>query len=610
MVPPLSPPSATDLRTAIGLLQSGRHAEARRILHGLLQTHPTPGAIQRLLAGSFFQTGDHAQAEQALRAWLLVEPGNVEAQVLLGRILLASGRPMEAERAWRQALRLAPGDVPAASALARMLLMANRAEDACAVLEPLFQADRATPEILMLHGHGLTSLGQAAQAARVFRRWLQIEPGNGEARLRLAAALTDSGHHAEAATEARAGIARTGKTPEATFVLARALLGQGRFEEAETELRQVVRAQPAHDAAQANLAELVWMRSGDVEAACAELDAALRRQPQLHALRVSKAGLLLSARRDADALAVVDAGLRVADRDPGLLKAASTIALEFDGARALGYAERLLAVVPDDYGSRVAFGNASLAVGRAHTALEVAESLHQANPADGRAVAMKADALRMLGDSRYRELLDYRGLVHAMTIDVPDGWPDLAAYLADLVGDLTRSHTLRAHPVGNSLREGSQVQLAPQDSGFASIRAFPQAIDGPIRRYMEAIGHGPDPMRSRNTGRYRISGMWSVRLRPHGFHINHYHPAGWISSACYLQLPPAVAQRHGEGWIQFGESAFPTRPVLGPEYFIKPEPGLLALFPSYMWHGTVPFSGAPEDRRMTIAFDVVPAATG
>jgi hypothetical protein len=103
--------------------------------------------------------------------------------------------------------------------------------------------------------------------------------------------------------------------------------------------------------------------------------------------------------------------------------------------------------------------------------------------------------------------------------------------------------------------------------------------------------------------------MWSVRLRPHGFHVNHYHPEGWISSACYLQLPPAVAHKGGEGWLKFGEPAFPTRPVLGPEYFVKPEPGLLALFPSYMWHGTVPFAGEPDETRLTIAFDVVPAPT-
>jgi hypothetical protein len=319
----------------------------------------------------------------------------------------------------------------------------------------------------------------------------------------------------------------------------------------------------------------------------------------LHALRVSKARLLLSARRAHEALA---------DRDPELLRTASTIALEFDGQGALDYAQRLLAVAPNDYGARVAFGNACLAVGRAQAALDAANTLHRANPTDGQAVAMRADALRMLGDPRYRELLDYQGLVQPALLDVPDGWPDLGAYLDDLVADLTRSHTLRAHPVINSLRGGTQVQLVPQASACASIRAFPQAIDGPIRRYMEVIGHGADPMRCRNTGRYRISGMWSVRLRPHGFHVNHYHQDGWISSACYLHLPPALAERPGEGWIQFGESAFPTRPPLEPEYVVKPEPGLLVLFPSYMWHGTVPFSGGPEDSRLTIAFDVVPVA--
>ena len=307
-----------------------------------------------------------------------------------------------------------------------------------------------------------------------------------------------------------------------------------------------------------------------------------------------------------EALAVIDAGLEMSAHDGALLMAASTIALEFDGARALAYAQRLLQMAPDDRAARVEVGNASLATGDAQATLRVAEALYRSYPTDGRALALMADALRMLGDQRYRDLLDYRNFVRADWIDVPDGWSSLSAYLSDLVGDLGRLHTLHAHPIGNSLREGSQVQLDPARSAFASIRAFPQAIDGPIRRYMQALGTGPDPMRRRNTGRYRISGIWSVRLRPHGFHVNHYHPEGWISSACYLDLPPAVAKGGGEGWLKFGEPAFPTSPVLAPEYFIKPEPGLLALFPSYMWHGTVPFAGAADQRRLTIAFDVVP----
>jgi len=361
--------------------------------------------------------------------------------------------------------------------------------------------------------------------------------------------------------------------------------------------------------AQSNLMEVVWMRTGDAHAACASIDEFLRAHPHGAGLRIAKARLLVSARMAPEALAEIDAGLALSGGDVALLRAAATVALEFDGSRALAYANRLLAIAPDDPAGRVALGGALLAVGRAGEALEVAESLQRMNPVDGRILAMRADALRLLGDSRCRELLDYQHFVRAELLDVPDGWINLDGYLADLASDVGRLHTLRAHPVGNSLRQGSQIQLRPQASPYASIRAFTQAIDGPIRRYMHALGTGGDPMRSRNTGRYRLSGLWSVRLRPHGFHINHYHPTGWISSACYLRLPPAVARHSGEGWLKFGEPAFPTQPPLGPEYFVQPAPGLLVLFPAYMWHGTVPFSGSEADRRLTIAFDVVPEAS-
>lgn len=526
--------------------------------------------------------------------------------------LLQAGRHAEAAVALRHAIDNHPANPARAATMAqvashaRSLLTSGRIGEALALLGPIAGSPHANGPVLMLCGHALMALGRQGDAEAVFRRWVEKEPENREAAVRLAAVLADSGNPAEAESIVRATIARHGETPEASFVLGRALLGLARFDEAETSFREVVRARPEHQQAQANLMELVWMRSGDVAAATRAVDRTLRTQPGLAGLRITKARLLLSAQRPREALDVIDEGLALAGQDAALLKAASTIALEIEGQRALGYASRLLQATPNDPSAGVELGNASLATGRAQAALEMAEALHRADPTDGRALAMKADALRMLGDARYRELLDYRGLVRAEPIEVPEGWSDLDTYLGDLTADLGRLHTLRAHPIGNSLREGSQIHLDPRESPFASIRAFPQAIDGPIRRYMQALGPGTDPMRRRNTGHYRLSGIWSVRLRPHGFHVNHYHPQGWISSACYLHLPPAVARNGGEGWLKFGEPAFPTRPALVPEYFVRPEPGLLALFPSYMWHGTVPFSGEAGDTRLTIAFDVVP----
>ena len=67
-------------------------------------------------------------------------------------------------------------------------------------------------------------------------------------------------------------------------------------------------------------------------------------------------------------------------------------------------------------------------------------------------------------------------------------------------------------------------------------------------------------------------------------------------------------EKEKQGWIKFGESGFTQ---LGdknppPRRTVQPQPGRLVLFPSYMWHGTVPFHGPTP--RTTIAFDVVPSA--
>jgi hypothetical protein len=47
-----------------------------------------------------------------------------------------------------------------------------------------------------------------------------------------------------------------------------------------------------------------------------------------------------------------------------------------------------------------------------------------------------------------------------------------------------------------------------------------------------------------------------------------------------------------------------TTPTLDAELSVRPELGLLVLFPSYFWHGTLPFHS--EQPRLTVAFDVVP----
>lgn len=601
--------AAPQLDAAARMMQAGQFVQARPLLEQFLRAHPGVGRAHWLLGGALLNTGDASGAERAVRTAIGLEPGNPSSLALLGEILGVQGRLAEAEASLREALALEPRHVPAATNLARVLLAQHRANDACRLVDDFIGTVGQTPALLMLRAQALLAMADHARAIPAFQQAVAAAPTDVNARLGLAAAFADSGQHVAAEETVRNMMGGGLDSAQSRFVLARALLGQQRFEEAESEFRNAIRLRPDYLEAHVNLAETLWMRTGDVRTVAAEIDASLRTVPALTTLHILKAKMLEASGDPDAALAELDAALAHAGDDPALHIAAAQTAVKCDATRALLHAERAWKLTPEAPLTLGTYGNALLAAGRADQAEALAARWLAANPDDGLALALRATAWRMLGDPRYRVLYDYGRFVKPAMIDTPAGWADLPVYLDDLARGLLKLHALRTHPIGQSLRHGTQADLVPGHAADPAIRAFPQAIDGPIRRYMEELGTGSEhPLTRRNTRRYKLSGMWSVRLRPHGYHFNHYHPEGWLSSACYIQISPTLGVRGGEGWLQFGEPAYPTTPPLPAEYYVRPVPGLLVLFPSWFWHGTVPFSGAPGDSRLTIAFDVVPVA--
>lgn len=483
---------------------------------------------------------------------------------------------------------------------AKALAAAGRLDEALDVLTPVVAQADAPWQVLSVQADLLKRAGRLADSAVLSQRLVAVRPNSVPARHNLASTLGDLGRAVEAEAACRGAMAIGGDAPESWLVLARALQAQSRFDEAEDAYRQALARLPGYGEVLRDLSQLIWMRDADLEAACAPLDAAIATMPDAPHPRQIKARLLEYAGQPERAYRTLIAGPL---NGPGELAAAQAC-LTLDPRRALDHANRAAALAGGEVAAiMVTQAECLLALGEAEASLVPIEALRAREPLNQHVLAFQATAWRMLGDARYGRMYDYDAFVRPYRLETPQGWASLDAYLVDLARALHELHTLKTHPVGQSLRGGSQTSASLAQSDDPAIRAFFQAIDKPIRDYMAAVGRGDDPLRARNTGDYRVQGSWSVRLRPNGFHADHIHSNGWLSSACHIELPPATAGEGREGWLRFG--APPGLPNLTAEHHVQPQPGTLVLFPSYMWHGTQPFGGGAS--RLTLAFDVVPA---
>jgi tetratricopeptide (TPR) repeat protein len=450
-------------------------------------------------------------------------------------------------------------------------------------------------------GQQLQAAGRPLEAVAQYRKAVAAAPESGVAEHNLASALGDSGLWAEAEGATARALKKGVDAPETWLVRGRALQGVGREAEAEGAFREALKRRPGYADAHRDLAQQVWMLTGNRAKMLEAVDAALATAPHDAGLWLVKAQSLETAGDTAGAWESLSGLMRSQPGDPRLANLGAQMALKLGRAGdALTLATSATRVAPGEAIVLLTLAEAQLANGLAREALQTADALLSRQPTNQHAIALKATAWRILGDDRYHALYDYGSMVKAYELDTPKGWSSFDAYVGDLREALHGVHAYRAHPFAQSLRHGSQ-SINILHNPHPATRGIREALDGPIRRHMAALGAGSDPLRARNTGAYDFQGMWSVRLHSGGYHIDHVHPQGWLSSACYLET---VAPRGKEGWIRFGKPGSATVPPLEAEHYVEPKPGMLVLFPSYMWHGTVPFSG--DQTRLTFAFDLGP----
>jgi len=601
---------AESMRRISGLLQSGQYSEAHSQLESLVSANPDYVEGLRLFAGTKQVLGDLTQAESLLRRALDIDPKWAPTLTTLAELLLSAGRSAEAVPLLQRAVQGSTPYSRAALVLVRHHLAAGQPALALEIATPLCNSGNLDGDLALLHVAACAALGRQGEAVANYRRLVELAPDNPVLTHVLAVALNAANQPAESERLVRQTLSRTRPTAAIHYTHAQSLITLERFDQAEAALRECVRLEPRRAEAHDSLAQLIWMRTGNIMEATRVLDSALETYAHDDALCATKAVLLQGAGDARGAYACLAERAARPQASPMLLIRAGLAALDFEPVTALNLAERVMRAQPNNPTARKLLCAAYLGVGEGAAALAECATLLQATRDDQYLIAMQATALRLLNDSRYEALCDYDNMVLSQRLETPPGWSNLTGFLADLTSSLSALHNPHGHRLlYQSLRQGTETTQDLSRNQDPAIQALFQTFAAPIARYREYIGQGEDPLRRRNRGASRFNGSWSVRLHRAGYHTSHVHPRGWISSACYIQLPDSMRAGHtAEGILSFGAPGMITTPLLDAELSVSPEVGQLVLFPSYFWHGTLPFHS--EQPRLTVAFDVVPEREG
>ena len=415
-----------------------------------------------------------------------------------------------------------------------------------------------------------------------------------------------------------------------------------RVDQALRLCQEILVAEPDHVDA-LNLAATITCRMGDSERTISLLKAVAAVQPNNAEAHSSLGDVLRWMQRSEEAVAAYRRALEIA---PGVAEAHYSLGLaeerlgRFDEAGA-AY-RRAPEIRPDHAQAHNNYGAILQADGRpdhaaaayrraigidpglvkahynlAHTlieqgdhpaALDACEACLEVDPGNTNALAIKAAALDEMGDrDGARFLIDLDRFIRPRQFDAPAGFDTLADFNEALARHIFE------HPLQVPDSAGSVTRLGAIPGGHLGgllsepkgpMADFEEMVEDAVREYRHAQpADAAHPFLANPPRRWSLQ-IWGNVYNRTGVQQPHIHP-GCLSGVYYVRVPAETRDpdRDQAGWIGFGRLPSNFRCAVEPETrALRPEEGLMFLFPSYFYHHTMPSESA--DTRISIAFDV------
>lgn len=553
---------------------------------------------------------EYEEAEEMMRKALEVHPNKQYVHNNLGSLYKKTRRPEDAKKQFRKATEISPGYFDALLNLGNINLDLDNLAEAW---PPLLRAHNLLPQDprpFNALGTVKRKEGEFEEAIDYFDKAITISPNYDLAYYNKGMSLRQAGRPEEAIAPLQKCLEINPNIPNALNLLGTIYNQLNEVDKSVAAFQLVIEMAPENLSAHLELNQVLWT-SGRTEQHLHSYVLARTIRPKSVILCCGHGASLTTGSRHEEAEEAYRAGLKIDENSVMALDGLSQCLRKqkrFEDA--LPYHRKIESLGIKKPLAQLGFARTLMHLGDYEAALKKLEECDEDGALeaeiDQEQFALIALCLKHLGDPRAEYYLNYEEFVRPFEIRTPEGFGSVEEFNVALLERLKTLHTAKNHPMEQTVRNGSQTYGNLFDIEDPLIDKIRLAQEECIGRYLAGLPKDDKhPFLRRNDGTFHFMDNFSVRLKQGGYHTNHIHSHGWISSAYYVEVPDEVATSDTKaGWINYGRPNELPGYDDEPDKWIQPKPGVLALFPSYIYHGTEPFLS--DSYRTTVVFDALP----
>ncbi len=524
-----------------------------------------------------------------------------------GIIYQASGQINKAIELYKQSIKLFPNKPEAYSNFGKACQDLGKLKEAKSLL---LKAISLNPNLAEYHynlGNILNELGKIQEAERYLRKAIVLKPDYALAYSKLGNMLQSIGKSKEAETSLRKALELNTNLLEANYNLGHILLTSGKLREAEIFAQKAIKVNTNYSSAY-SLLGIIFNSQGQPDKAEKTLRKAIKANPNNLNAIYNLGSTLINIRKKKEGKGLLeklislekdkDITLRRSDFQKLRAKAIEKLIHCLFHEGEFQNAIQLLKNLTGEYRNSYMLG-CLLGVNKSEdffSLYKIIETQGICNSLIG-SIVDHANIIynEQINSTFCNKAIDY--ITHKK-LKEEELSTELINQLIDLIDKENNNERVR-----NGLNDISKTTGNIFSLELPFISRLKLLIEDQLKSYRLKYQYSKEGFIKYWPKNYHLGG-WVLKTKSGGLLAPHMHEGSWISGSFYLTVPKL--RRENEGGIAFSPKGpnYPCKEKIFPEKIINIESRDLCLFPSSLFHYTIPFKS--QEERICIVFDMIP----